>query len=86
MNRILCENSALYKQLYVFTAFAKTDYFILPTTFYLNLENIEMDSDLERTLYDTLYNSNNLMSRKKHLVLNFRKTKTKEKELLFVKD
>ena len=76
MNRILCENSVLYKQLYVFTAFAKTDYFILPTTFYLNLKDSIMDSDLERAMYYNLYNSNNLMSRKKHLVLNFRRSKT----------
>ena len=62
-----------------------SDYFFLPTTFYLNLEDSKMDTSLESKIYEEILYSNNLMSRKKHLVLNFR-TQGNDKNTQFVEN
>ena len=46
-----------------------------------------MNKELEITMYDNIFSSNNLISRKKHLVLNFRtQDKEKDKNILFVEN
>ena len=70
MNRIICENSRLYENVFVFYAFIYSDYFTYPKTLYLNLEQLKLNEDIEKEIYFIIFCESIYLFRKKHLILN----------------